>query len=57
MECSVCEEGCGAVSMLALRVPANAKQLVQDGAGQAVVKAMETHPKAKQLQVGYLVPH
>lgn len=50
MECSVCEEACGAVSMLALRVPAHAKQLVQDGAGQAVVKVMEAHPKAKQLQ-------
>ena len=52
----MCEEACGAVSMLALRVPANAKQLVQDGAGQAVVRVMEAHPKAKQLQVCDLVP-
>lgn len=41
--------------MLALRVPANAKQLVEDGAGRVVVRAMEAHPKAKQVQVSYLV--
>lgn len=41
--------------MLALRVPANAKQLVEDGAGLAVVRAMEAFPKAKQVQVGCLV--
>lgn len=41
--------------MLALRAAANAKQLVEDGAGLAVVRAMEAHPKAKQIQVGHLV--
>lgn len=49
-ERSVSEEGCGAISMLALRVPANAKQLMEDGAGRVVVRAMEAHPKAKQVQ-------
>nr|XP_045612554.1 armadillo repeat-containing protein 6-like isoform X2 [Procambarus clarkii] len=47
---SVCEEGCGALSMMSLRVPDYSKQLVQAGAGQAVVQAMKTHPKNKQLQ-------
>lgn len=47
---SVCEEGCGALSMLSLRVPAHAKQLVQAGGGQAVIQAMKTHPQNKQVQ-------
>ncbi|XP_027212248.2 armadillo repeat-containing protein 6 [Penaeus vannamei] len=46
----VCEAACGAISFLALRVPAHAKQLMQLGAGQAVVQAMKVHSKQKQLQ-------
>lgn len=47
----MCEAACGAISFLALRVPAHAKQLMQLGAGQAVVQAMKVHSKQKQLQV------
>ncbi|XP_071546624.1 armadillo repeat-containing protein 6 [Panulirus ornatus] len=47
---SLSEECCAAISMLALRVPVHAKQLVQAGGGQAVVQAMKVHPKEKQLQ-------
>ncbi|KAK3861857.1 hypothetical protein Pcinc_032222 [Petrolisthes cinctipes] len=46
----VCEEGCGAVSMLALRCPTHAKQLEEAGAGSAVLQAMKIHPKVVQIQ-------
>lgn len=52
---AVCDAGCGAVSMLALRVPAHAQQLIQMGAAEAVVQAMKIHPKVKQIQVGCLL--
>ena len=40
--------------MLALRVRPNAKQLVEQGAADAVVQAMKLHPESKQVQVGML---
>ncbi|KAG7168597.1 Armadillo repeat-containing protein 6-like [Homarus americanus] len=46
----VCEEGFGALSMLALRVPAHAKQIIQAGGGQAIIQAMKIHYNNMQLQ-------
>lgn len=47
----VCEEGCGAVSMLALRCPSHAKQLEEAGAGSAILQVMKMHPNVVQIQV------
>ncbi|XP_066977269.1 armadillo repeat-containing protein 6 isoform X1 [Macrobrachium rosenbergii] len=46
----LCEAGISALSMLALRVPAHAKSLVQTGAADAVIQAMKIHTQEKQLQ-------
>lgn len=46
----VCEEGCGAVSMLALRCPAHARQLEAVGASRVVLQAMKIFPNEIQIQ-------
>lgn len=45
----VAEACCGALAMLALRVSAHGKQLVEAGAHQAVLQAMKIHPKNQQI--------
>ena len=37
--------------MLALRVPDNAKKLIELGAGEIVIQAMKIHPDNKLIQV------
>lgn len=46
----LCEAAISALSMVALRVPAHAKLLVESGAAEAITQAMKIHPKEKQLQ-------
>ncbi|XP_018021493.1 armadillo repeat-containing protein 6 [Hyalella azteca] len=50
LSAGVCSAGCSAVSMLALRHPQNAAQLVDCGAAGAVLQAMKQHQHEKQVQ-------
>ncbi|KAF7692464.1 hypothetical protein HF521_010074 [Silurus meridionalis] len=40
----VCEQGCAALSVLALRKPGNCKVIMESGGAQAALQAMKTHP-------------
>uniref|UniRef100_A0AAY4ELG7 Armadillo repeat-containing protein 6 n=1 Tax=Denticeps clupeoides TaxID=299321 RepID=A0AAY4ELG7_9TELE len=46
----VCEQGCAALSVLALRKPNNCKVIMENGGAQAVLQAMKTHPGEAGVQ-------
>lgn len=47
----VCEQGCAALCVLALRKPNNCKVIMENGGALAAVQAMKTHPGEVNLQV------
>ncbi|XP_018423913.1 PREDICTED: armadillo repeat-containing protein 6 [Nanorana parkeri] len=46
----VCEQGCAALAMLALRKPENCKVIMEGGGALAALQAMKVHPKDANLQ-------
>lgn len=47
----VCDQGCAALSMLALRKPSNCKDIMESGGALAALQAMKTHPEEVNVQV------
>ncbi|KAK2868367.1 hypothetical protein Q7C36_000238 [Tachysurus vachellii] len=46
----VCDQGCAALSMIALRKPSNCKDIMESGGALAALQAMKTHPKEVNVQ-------
>uniref|UniRef100_A0A8C4SUW2 Armadillo repeat containing 6 n=1 Tax=Erpetoichthys calabaricus TaxID=27687 RepID=A0A8C4SUW2_ERPCA len=46
----VCEQGCAALSMLALRKPENCRIIMENGGVPVVLQAMKAHPNETNLQ-------
>ena len=58
----MCEQGCAALSVVALRKPNNCQVIMEEGGALAALLAMKTHPDEVNVQVirGYKkesVPH
>lgn len=47
----VCEQGCAALCMLALRKPENCKAIMENGGALAALQAMKAHPGEVNVQV------
>lgn len=47
----VCEQGCAALCVLALRKPNNCKVIMENGGALAALQAMKTHPAEANVQV------
>lgn len=47
----VCEQGCAALCVLALRKPNNCKVIMESGGALAALQAMKTHPEEVNVQV------
>lgn len=47
----MCEQGCGCLSVLALRKPNNCKVIMESGGALAAVQAMKAHSDAVNVQV------
>lgn len=47
----VCEQGCAALCVLALRKPNNCKVIMENGGALAALQAMKTHPAEVNVQV------
>ncbi|KAM9290534.1 armadillo repeat-containing protein 6-like, partial [Gastrophryne carolinensis] len=46
----ICEQGCAALSMLALRKPENCKVIMEGGGALTALQAMKVHPKDASVQ-------
>ncbi|KAG8454923.1 hypothetical protein GDO86_001226 [Hymenochirus boettgeri] len=46
----ICDQGCAALAMLALRKPENCKVIMEGGGALAALQAMKTHPKDTSVQ-------
>lgn len=47
----ICEQGCAALCMLALRKPENCSVIMEGGGALAALQAMKTHPREVAVQV------
>lgn len=47
----VCEQGCAALCVLALRKPNNCKVIMESGGALAALQAMKAHPEEVNVQV------
>lgn len=46
----VCDQGCAALSVLALRKPNNCQVIMEEGGAMAAIQAMKTHPQDVNVQ-------
>ncbi|KAM8961028.1 armadillo repeat-containing protein 6 [Pelodytes ibericus] len=46
----ICDQGCAALAMLALRKPENCKVIMEGGGALAALQALKTHPKVPTVQ-------
>lgn len=47
----ICEQGCAALCMLALRKPENCSVIMEGGGALAALQAMKAHPREVAVQV------